>query len=437
MKNSARLLNLDNGRADSGRAEDKKTQNSPVWNSRILVVEDEREIARSYVEILAPTENSNVVPLRSSRSASKKIEKPVSGVREFEVTVAHDAETALAYVKDAMKRGRPFAMGFFDVLLGGNQDGFELVKQIREQDPNLLAVFVTAYNDRSIDSIQTVLGENSNSSWDYLNKPFSSGEILQKARNFTSHWNLQKEKQQKEDLLAEIQMRLMESERHSAVAAVARGVNHEFGNILMQIMGRADLAKDRSPEVMKEALTKILDATNRATDILDRFKHLASGSSYHGEKNMTDLVSLINEAIGLLDHQLSSNSVKICKIKMEKLSAPIHETSIMQVIVNLIINSMHAMGSPGQIDFSLKQNQNHAEICIRDYGPGIPNELIEKVREPFFTTKGDQGSGLGLAICSEIVEMEHQGQFVIRNHGVKGLEVLILLPLEEVKHEGA
>lgn len=433
MKSSARYLNIE------APVTSTNVQVSHSWNPRILVVEDEREIARSYIDILNPTAQSNVVPLRSSRSrnVAPATNSPLAKPSEFEVTVAHDVETALALVKDSVRKKRPFAMGFFDVMLGGSKDGFELVKSIREIDSQLLAVFVTAYNDRSIDSIQAVLGEADNSSWDYLNKPFSGGEILQKARNFTSLWNLQKEKQQKEEMLADLQVKLMESERLSAIAAVARGVNHEFGNILMQIMGRADLAREKSPEMMKDALGKILDATHRATDILDRFKHLASGSSYENQKNMTDLSSLVSEAIDLLEHQLSTNSIKVCKIKVDRVSAPVHQTSILQVLVNLMINSIHAMGSPGQIDISVRKTDTTAEICLRDYGPGIPKEILDKVREPFFTTKGDKGSGLGLAICTEIVEMEHQGHFTIKNHGIKGLEVTLSLPLtEEVQSEG-
>ena len=428
MKNLARNYTIE---AKDSSKKSERPQRELARNCRILVVEDEREIARSYMDILCPQlQNSNVVSIKSSRSQKPQASGPLAEQSEFEVVIAHDPETALAFVKTAMQKGQPFAMGFFDVLLGADKDGFELVRAIREIDPRLLAVFVTAYNDRSVDSIQAVLGDNNNSSWDYLNKPFSSGEILQKARNFTSYWNLQAEKLAKEEMLASLQQKLMESERHSAVAAVSRGVNHEFGNVLMQIMGKADLARGRSPELMNDALGKILDATTRASEILDRFRNLASGSSHKAEKEMMDIPVLIDEALSLLEHQLSVNNVKICKIKMEKVSAPVHATSIMQVLVNLMINSMHAMGTSGQIDVSVKKlESDEVEIYLRDYGPGIPENILDKVKEPFFTTKGEMGTGLGLAISSEIVEMEHQGHFILKNHGMKGLEARIVLPL--------
>lgn len=126
MKNLARTLNIESEPR-------KPSQRKWVWNSRILVVEDEREIARSYADILSPQSHGNVVPLRSSRSLkSAESSAPKAQQHEFEVVLAHDVETALALVKKSVREGKPFAMGFFDVLLGGEKDGFELVKMIRE-----------------------------------------------------------------------------------------------------------------------------------------------------------------------------------------------------------------------------------------------------------------------------------------------------------------
>ncbi|MCB0412179.1 MAG: ATP-binding protein, partial [Bdellovibrionales bacterium] len=126
-----------------------------------------------------------------------------------------------------------------------------------------------------------------------------------------------------------------------------------------------------------------------------------------------------------------THKMKVCKIRMEKVAAPVYATSILQVLVNVMINAIHAMGTSGQIDVSVQQVDDVAEVVLRDYGPGIAPELIEKVREPFFTTKGEKGTGLGLSISAEIVEMEHLGQFALKNHGVKGLEVTISLPLKK------
>jgi signal transduction histidine kinase len=399
------------------------------WNNRILVVEDEREIGRLYQDILTDSGNGgDVVALKSSRQKAPAQQPSVRPGKEFEVTVVHSADEALAQIKHAQTKGLPFAMGFFDVLLGAGMDGIELVREIHKIQSSIYAVFVTAYNDRSVDSIRGVLNDTKSSHWDYLNKPFSSGEILQKARNFTSLWNLTEEKALHQAQLAEAHRSLLEHERYVSVAAVARGVSHEFGNILMQIMGKADLGRRKSEKDMRECLERILDASHRASEILDRFKHLSSPSEAHSRKQWVDIGKLVDEALDLMEHALKTHKVKACKIKMDSVTVMANATSLLQVFVNLIINAIHAMGTTGQMDFSVIKVQEGVEIRVRDYGPGIKAELLDRVLEPFFTTKGANGTGLGLAITKEIIEIEHRGEIKLQNHPVKGLEVVLRLP---------
>ena len=112
--------------------------------------------------------------------------------------------------------------------------------------------------------------------------------------------------------------------------------------------------------------------------------------------------------------------------------------------MNLFINATHAMPTSGQIDISVAKivnpeepNSAWIEIRIRDHGPGIPEEILPLVMDPFFTTKGQQGTGLGLGICKEIIQSEHQGEFSVLNHPAKGLEILIRLPEhQEAEDEG-
>jgi signal transduction histidine kinase len=121
--------------------------------------------------------------------------------------------------------------------------------------------------------------------------------------------------------------------------------------------------------------------------------------------------------------------VKICFIKRDRVKANVHSTAILQVLVNLFINAMHAMEGSGQIDISIVDHEGVVELRVRDYGPGVKPELLEKVLEPFFTTKGNKGTGLGLAISREIIEIDHGGEFSLQNHPHKGLEVVMRIPL--------
>ncbi|MGZ5280130.1 MAG: response regulator, partial [Pseudobdellovibrionaceae bacterium] len=169
---------------------------APEANRRILIVDDEVSIAEGIKTLLAPS-GENVIPFRrSSRSGGASGAAPVAAPTEpaiaaYEITVVNNPHAALQAVKQSLADGRPFAMGFFDVLLGADIDGIELVKQVQNLDPQIHAVFVTAYQDRSVDSINEFLGGDKSDRWDYINKPFTDGEIIQKARNVTTLWNLQ------------------------------------------------------------------------------------------------------------------------------------------------------------------------------------------------------------------------------------------------------
>jgi signal transduction histidine kinase len=403
------------------------------WNKRILVVDDEPEIVSIYKDILVPQAPQNVV--RSSRSANVQLVNEFQNKYDFEVITAKSAKEALMIVDNMKSQGLSFAMGFFDVRLGEGMDGIELVKEIHKSFSDMYAVFVTAYNDRTIDSITKTLGDTRVDRWDYMNKPFNSSEITQKARNFVSLWNLNKDYQVHTELMADLNRKVLEGERVTSVAAVARGVAHEFGNLLMQIMGKAEVSLNKSPEQMKAALEKIIDASQRAHEILDRFNHLSDTKGMKKVKQSAIVDQVVADAVDLMSHQFKNNNIKICYIKREKVTVDLHATSIMQVLVNLFINAIHAMGSPGQIDISILSIDKNVEIHIRDYGPGVPAEILSKITEPFFTTKGDKGTGLGLAISKEIIEIDHGGDFTLQNHSVKGLVAIIKIPLNSREDE--
>lgn len=407
-----------------------------IENRRVLVVEDEPQLTEVYADILSHRKSLVASPPRSSRSAPSSQDSVtvspalVKRPPPFELTICSSATEALSKVQEAIQKGRPFAMGFFDVLLNDKMDGIELVKRIFELDSSMHAVFVTAYQDRTVDSIHEVLGEAASERWDYLNKPFSEGEILQKARNTVTLWNLKRDRQAKAQALVEATKRIMMSERAMSVAAVSRSVGHEFGNILLQISGTAELNQNAEPEKMRKALGTILNASDTATKILDKFKGLSRPAQEFAKKEPGLLSDVIAEAEQLMEHQFEKQNIRFCKIKYDKTPIPMNRTSLVQVLVNILINATHAMPNGGQIDVAMETLGELVELRIRDYGPGIPQGQEEQIFEPFFSTKGDKGTGLGLAICKEIIEIEHAGSLKARNHPAKGAEFVIQLPLQ-------
>lgn len=406
-------------------------KNNPVPNRRILVIDDEPEIGEAIRRTLAGDEDGAIPIRRSSRSAKTET-KAKSSDAEFDVVVVTHPDKAIEVVCQAIRENRPFAMGFFDVMLGTSMDGIELVKSILTVDSKMFAVFVTAYQDRSVDSIGQLLGEENRERWDYINKPFTEGEILQKARNATSLWDLHRLKEWQEERLSEAHQLLMVNEKQNAVAAFGRGVAHEFGNLLTHIIGNAELALEnsKSPEKMKQALELILKASDTATDILKRFRRM-NDEEDGGAINqfaMFDLRRTLDEALELLEFQFRKYSVRVHRPQAGALDMYGNRHAMVQVFVNLCINSMHAMPKGGDIYIEMEVSKETYIVRVRDTGAGIPKENLEKVLKPLFTTKGKSGSGLGLSVCKEIIEIDHRGQIEIHNYSKGGVEVTLHLP---------
>ncbi|MGE4133357.1 MAG: ATP-binding protein [Bdellovibrionales bacterium] len=423
-------------------------KNGPVPNRRILVVDDEPAIGDGIRRILCPPTPAGVTPIRSSRaltgtaaqaatSGAAPAVSPTTGP-EFDVVVVTTPQEAITAVTDALRDQRPFAMGFFDVMLGADMDGIELVKQILSVDPKMFAVFVTAYQDRSVDNIGQYIGVENREKWDYINKPFSDGEILQKARNATSLWDLHRLKEWQEERLSEAHGLLLQNERQNAVAAVGRSVAHEFGNLLTHIVGNAELALEQNkPEQMKGALELILKASDTATNILKRFRNLHGSEEKLAPASTVDLWQTLEEALELMEFQFRKKYIMVKKTKRDYVPIVGHRHSLVQVFVNLFINAMHAVpATGGEIKIQINTQGDKAEVSIHDSGPGIPEDILGRVTEPLFTTKGSEGSGLGLAIVKEIIEIEHSGQLKVQNHPRGGAQILITLPIAVAKGKG-
>jgi len=404
-------------------------KDGPVPNRRVLVVDDEPAIADGIRRILSPNEIANATAIKSSRVKTPAPANPAPKGNEFEVVVVSTPEKALEQVTHSLRENRPFAMGFFDVVLGADMDGIQLVKQILSVDPHMFAVFVTAYQDRTVDTIGQFLGDENREKWDYINKPFTEGEILQKARNATSLWDLHRLKDWQEGRLSEAHQLLLQHERQNAVAAVGRSVAHEFGNLLTHIIGNAELAVEKTDVAsLKNALELILKASDTAASILKRFRTLHGSAEKPTAPTLVDVWQTLGEALELVEFQFKKRMIHVKKARPEATLLVGQKHSLVQVFVNLFMNAMYVMPQGGDIKIKVTNSPEWVEISIHDSGPGIPEDILPKVTDALFTTKGSEGSGLGLAICKEIVEIEHQGELVVQNHPKGGAEILVRLP---------
>jgi signal transduction histidine kinase len=141
---------------------------------------------------------------------------------------------------------------------------------------------------------------------------------------------------------------------------------------------------------------------------------------------------VVDNTLKLLTHRLKSYKVSVQIVRTKKLANVLADPEqLKEVFVNLFINACEAMGNGGTITVQENVDLDHTlgkvvRIRISDNGPGIPTTIIEKVMEPFFTTK-EEGTGLGLSIASRIIE-EHGGRIEVSSIESQGTVFTITLP---------
>ncbi|MCX7880314.1 MAG: PAS domain-containing protein [Ignavibacteria bacterium] len=232
------------------------------------------------------------------------------------------------------------------------------------------------------------------------------------------------------DTTNEVQLmeRLIQSEKLAALGRLAAGVAHEINNPLTGILSFAEsIAEELEPNnPLREDVQIIVRETLRCRDIV---QNLLDFAKQHTPK--LEVVSpneIVRQSIELIHKIPSFKDIQILvdydtNIPMIKADA----NQIQQVILNLILNSADAMNYKGKINVITKyfRNQNKCTISVEDNGPGIPKNLLEKIFEPFFSTKNT--SGLGLAVSWGIIE-RHNGTIEVDNAPNGGAIFTIVLP---------
>ena len=230
--------------------------------------------------------------------------------------------------------------------------------------------------------------------------------------------------------------KFMESERLALVGQLAANVAHELNNPLQGIVTYSHLLleKDSTDEPTNQNIRKIVVQANRCRDIIRGL--LDFSRQRKPDKTLSDINSILNEGISLVENQALFHNVKIVLNLDESLPKVVIDPSqIVRVFINLIVNAAEAMDGNGRLTISsrLDNEKKCVEIEVSDTGPGISEENIDKIFDPFFTTKETgHGVGLGLAISYGIIK-EHKGSLSVESEIGKGTTFTVRLPLAPVK----
>lgn len=224
------------------------------------------------------------------------------------------------------------------------------------------------------------------------------------------------------------------AEKINSLGILTAGIAHEINNPLTGISNAVHLLKKNKidPDKKAEIIELIFGNINRISRIIDDLRFFSRLERY--ETGTFEIVSAIDEMIKLLRFQRESDNVELqFNHQGTKLYLAGNKSQFQQLIVNLLLNSFQAIFETGTITIDLKQSSDSplmATLEVKDTGCGIPEDEIEQVFNPFFTTKREwKGTGLGLAVTYRIVQ-QLKGNISISSKVDQGTTFTIVLPLQ-------
>jgi len=233
---------------------------------------------------------------------------------------------------------------------------------------------------------------------------------------------------------AELERRLVQADKLSSIGLLAAGVAHEVNTPLAVISTYAQmLAKQVADDDQKSRmLDKIAKQTFRASEIVNSLLNF----SRTGTADLTDvqLNQVIQETLALLEHQLRKAAIDV-RISLDSKLFSIRGNAgkLQQVFLNLILNARDAMEPGGTLQIATRSGQDKGgneivQVDVTDSGHGIAPEHMERIYDPFFTTKGaKKGTGLGLSVTYGIIH-EHRGTIEVTSRAGEGARFHLEFP---------
>ena len=238
-------------------------------------------------------------------------------------------------------------------------------------------------------------------------------------------------------LLLEDISTVAKAQRQIAWSEIARRLAHEIKNPLTPIQLSAERVQNKIINKLNEADKELLNkSTNTIIKQVDALKLMVNEFAEYSRTPSVVRKSInIAELIDEISYLYSDQNIEIKKNYPKKIKEiKIDENKFRQVLINIFDNSKAATAKikNPKIIITVKYNKNFIMLKFEDNGIGIPTEIIDKIYEPYVTSK-KTGTGLGLAIVNKIIE-EHSGDIEIKNTKPNGVCILITLPLMEIKN---
>jgi signal transduction histidine kinase len=221
---------------------------------------------------------------------------------------------------------------------------------------------------------------------------------------------------------------LPELKKIASLGTLSAGIAHEIRNPLTSMSMFCSYIEDTFDENddRKRVMEKVVSEINRLESLVKNISSFAKNIPINN--TMINLHQLIENTLFFVNQHIKKKNIIVDNRVEEDFMVFADLERIKQVLINVFINSINAMGKGGTLSILAWKDADTTSIQVKDTGSGIPDELIDKIYEPFFTTNS-QSSGLGLSIVQKIIS-QHKGEVRIANRkdSVKGTDVTLILP---------
>jgi signal transduction histidine kinase len=228
---------------------------------------------------------------------------------------------------------------------------------------------------------------------------------------------------------------LIMSEKLAAIGEITAGVAHEINNPIAVMQGNLEVIRELmggKAEAAKMEFRLIDEQMHRISEIVTRLLQFAKPQEYAGYSEQYDVAHIVSDTLPLAQHLLKKTTITVEKEYRASRLIKMNRTELQQVLVNLIVNAIHAMPGGGRLTlrtFDRDQNGRRSGVVIEvaDTGAGMAPDVIQRIFDPFFTTKSREGTGLGLSI-SQMLVARQGGKISVESELGKGTTFTIWLP---------
>lgn len=306
------------------------------------------------------------------------------------------------------------------------KNGIETLAEIRKYDQKVPVIILTGYGDMEAAKKAIHYG-----AIEFMSKPFGVKELEEIVAKGIKKRKIEIESEKlKEELItlnSNLLKKLNEIEALATIGQISTEILHEINNLLTVIHGYTQLLLQEisSQELTLKYITTIQNEIKRCKNISKSIMELTKPT---GEKEDININEVISKVVDFLKESKICKNIKfIVSLDNSPIIIKGNPNHFHQAILNIILNSIQAIEKEGQIEINTKKLKELAIIEIKDNGKGIPPELIEKIKEPFFSTK-EKGLGIGLFLTTRIVK-RYGGNIEIESKPGEGTLFKILFPV--------